>query len=1179
MFFQSTRQLKYMSNGTINIIKASAGSGKTYNLARTYIANLIGVPTGKTVAVGGKDYEQFTLRKMGGYHRHLLAITFTNKATNEMKERIIKQLFLLSKGLGDYIQDFGIMFVNCDFDEVIAAARKALGAILFDYANFNVSTIDSFFQRVLRNFARELDRDYNYEVQIDQDYATGVAVHDFLLELGSTDKKHAAINKWVKDFISHNISINKDWNFFGRSDDLKEFAKNIYKESFREHQGEIVKYLEDIGNGAAASRVERFRQQIIIARNNHQKSFNESLDKYHDFFSSRNIEVKDLKSQIIIKFYELTFSGFTSSEETSLRNLLGSADALSKKVIYANSKGKLGKGDDDEFQKLVQETVLHYDRFLIYDSILKNIWNLGLLGKINEKLEQYRKDSNSILIADTNDLIGKALQSGADFIYEHVGIQFNNYMIDEFQDTSKKQYSNFVPLLKETIGRGNDNLIIGDEKQSIYRFRNSDPSLLRDVIEDDFRGRVATSSLDTNYRSFRSIVEFNNELFTAVINEMKSSGTYPLLVKTYNNITQKVHKSDKIGRVEVNFVPNLSKEPQTREAIFRTLPGLINSMRGRGYRLGDIAILVTSNDHGKEIIAEVMRYNESLSDESENRPINIISSESLMLENSPSVKLILSALRFLEITQYQLPEDDDEERSEEFTKFIERRINEQRYYKILHDFMASMQNAATTSQPGGILHDCVENDRTETKTLTTLERLKKYDDITQELMPDKAAQLSNLVNVVDKIIAKYLLNDNNTELENSYLMAFVDVVHKFSRRHNGGTIAEFLQYWDSMSEKLTLGASGSIDAVNVMTIHKSKGLEFKCVIVPCTNWSLDKMDSVFWIEKDKIINNLNFLEAIKNINQDLVPPLVPMEMSKMKKTGFLTDIYDGEYERCLIDNINKLYVALTRPKEELHLFVPIGKNDIPGKTAVKKITKASNLLMKWLPQLVINGEMMTMIERELYAGDVSGADEGNKLHTYTYHFGEYRTNDDNKETTDVLSVRDYWVASEVLPVHVSMPNHSGTLRDEGLKMHALFGMIKSERDFNRALNYAKNNDLLTGNVYWTEERVWQLFESIKTSEQLMAWFDDDNLCYNERNISFPQHDEIDHRRPDRIVKRPNGEMLIIDYKFGYSDKPATIARHSSQVREYLHLMKRLGETNVKGYVWYTRSGKIVEVEY
>ena len=341
------------------------------------------------------------------------------------------------------------------------------------------------------------------------------------------------------------------------------------------------------------------------------------------------------------------------------------------------------------------------------------------------------------------------------------------------------------------------------------------------------------------------------------------------------------------------------------------------------------------------------------------------------------------------------------------------------------------------------------------------------------------------------------------------------------------------------------------------------------------------MDSVFWIEKDKIIENLNSFDAIKDIDNALIPPLVPIERTKLKNVGLFSDILDSELENTLIDNLNKLYVALTRPKEELHVFMCIGKKENPTKKLnVKKVSKCSHLLLKYVPKLVINGETMKVSERDLDTCYTQGDDsaEGNKLHTFTYYLGEINTNADKEEKSDVLSVRDYWVSSEVLPVHVSLHNTSGTLKDEGLKMHALFSMIKGERDFDKAFNYAKNNGLLSDNMYWTEGRVRQLFESIKASEQLMTWFDDDNICYNERSISFQLHDTIDHRRPDRIVKRANGEMLIIDYKFGYSDKEETMAMHKRQVHDYMILMSKLGETNIKGYVWYARSGKIVEVE-
>ena len=1190
-------------SGNLHIIKASAGSGKTYTLARTYIANLIGKPTGEIVVVKGKEYEKYTLRKGFNFHRHLLAITFTNKATNEMKERIIKQLYLLSKGEGEYVEDFGIMFDVESFDEVIAAAGKALGAILFDYSNFNVSTIDSFFQRVLRNFARELNHDYNYEVQIDEDYATSVAVHDFLLELGSPGAEHAAINSWVKDFIRNNIDNNKSWDFYGRSEDLQKYASIMYKEFFREKHDEIINYLKDIGNGETLSRIAQFRQVVAKERKRHENDFKSTILQYRDFFDNRNIDRAEIKAKLILRFYDRTFTEF-KNEEGTLRKYANLPDALTTLVLrapYVKKNFETLEDYEEDFKKLLNETVRHRDMALFYENILSNVWNLGLLGKINEKLEQYRKDSNSILIADTNDLIGKALESGAFFIYEHVGNQFSSYMIDEFQDTSKKQYSNFVPLLKDSLANGKNNLVIGDEKQSIYRFRNSDPSLLRDVIEQDFKGRVRNSILETNYRSYKAIVDFNNVLFESIIKEYKDHcPKLQSLINTYNNIEQEVHKVKKPGYVSVNLVPKIGGEVATREAIFSTLPLMINSMMGRGYKMSDIAILVNQKAHGAEIITQIMKYNESLTGADRKKRINVISSESLMLKNSPSVKLILSALRYLDVTQYQLPEDNDDGVTEEFAKFLKNRVREQRYYKILHDFMCKLQKANDLSSAGDLLCECVEQDHADNDNLDSKALLKKYSDATQNLMPDKVSQLSNLVNVVDRIIDQYILSgrrkDNKSELENSFMLAFVDVVYKFANRRNGGTIKEFLQYWDANVDKFTLGSTNSINAVNVMTIHKSKGLEFKCVIIPFANWKLDKMDDKFWIEKDQFLNECNI-----GIDEDLVPPLVPIGRGVLETTGLFSSIYNKEREDTIIDNLNKLYVAFTRPKEELHVFmcVPATVN-LKGDQPIENIKTSSDLVVRFLPGMTIDNENLMMsdnyfdmctscdMEDDDDTDDTDNTDEESveyKLHAITFSLGQPMTDpsdkDDSKDdpkdkpksTTE--PVMDYWVSQRILPVHVTTQNPSVSFKSEGLRMHAIFGMIKSERDFDMALRYADNNDMFNGNGYWTRERLIDLFQTIKSSHLMRSWFDDANICYNERNISCPSTStkgEIEHNRPDRIVKLPNGEVIVIDYKFGYRRTHDVIELHKSQVKRYMQLLNQIGEQNVKGYVWYARSG-------
>lgn len=1174
------------------------------------------MPTGETTTaiINGKErkLETFTLRKGGDYHRHILAITFTNKATNEMKERIVKELYLLGQGKGKYINDFKIMFPASDIDEVATMAQKALGDILFDYGTFNVSTIDSFFQSILRNFAREIDRDYSYDLELDDDYATGVAVHDFLLDLGGRGSKQATIDQWVREFIKSNINNNHDWNFFGRTSDLQNFAKIMFKEFFRDHYQEVIKYLDDIGSGSGKSRINKFKEQLVLRKKYHENEYNNFVAQHvKNFFDSHNIPASDIKKgNLVGYFYNGTPVEFSGSQKDTFKKYATEPDALARLVLNKPSKDDVSQADCEEFQKLMGTAHHHYTMMRLLDGAIHNIWNLGLLGKINEKLEQYRKDTNTILIADTNELIGKVLGSGATFIYEHAGSKLNNYMIDEFQDTSHKQYDNFKPLLEESISRGMDNMIIGDEKQSIYRFRNSDPSMLRDEIGRDFAS-ASESSLDTNYRSLDHIVKFNNNFFVSLINDYRDNAPqFQSLIKTYNNIDQETGKikDERKGFIAINFVEKVGSKDEYHQAIIKTLPNYINTLRQQGYGLSDIAILVNKRSEGNEIVEHLLKHNNSLAENEQHKHINIISSESLLLNNSPQVRLIVSALQFLDNTQYKIPDDDENnEDNDEFNKFLKRRIALQQRHKIMHDFHTSLQNVVTPTNAGEVLLQCFEKDRANNKQLNERQLLNLYSDIAQEVMPDKHTQLTNLVNIVDKIIAKYILP--SAQVENAFLMAFMNVVLDFSRQHNGGTVREFLKFWDTKKSSLAVASPDDADAVNVMTIHKSKGLEFKCVILPFVDWDLMKMDDIFWINKKDWLNcktedakcdessNNKALEGIGSDDDTIVPPLVPLPLSKMEEAGLFISQLNEERERCLIDNINKLYVAFTRPKEELHIFAPFGKKDSIENytTGITEIKTANQLLLKFIPQM----PDFSPCERDLShdtSQDTNSHPQGsqndeqescNATHVFSYLGGspcnpiiDDKNDDDDKPIVDVATMPTYNVSAMTKRVHVSMHGASGSIMKEGLRMHELMSMINSVDDIDNAITYAHYNNLFKSNSYWTIKRVKTLLDSLSTDATLSQWFASGNIVYNEREISFPHSatsNDKEHRRPDRIIRRPSGELIVIDYKFGFKHDASTVAKHKEQVKEYITLLRQLGENNVQGYVWYVRNNKIVEV--
>ena len=499
--------MKEQPNKGLLVIKASAGSGKTYTLAKLYIEQLL---------FHSNDNGKLTLRHQPDYHRHILAITFTNKATDEMKNRIVKELFILSQGVKDseYYNYFSERCTEDALNGMQQAAREALVSILFNYSDFTVSTIDSFFQSILRRFARELDRDYNYEIQVDSDYAIAAAVHSFLLSLGRDARRagkprSTAIEQWVRDLISNKVEQNEDWNFY-KGTDLTSIAENIEKEIFSSRMKELRKYLsrtDQDGNIVTdLKKIQTFQQMLIKAREFYKDQYqNGYIGRMSDIMDRHGFNEDNLnKKQPLYTFLlanKMQVEGSKPSE--ILRNLTTENIDDKFKGGYLPSASAAA-----EILQLANEVARSYDLWQLTGNIAKEVGKLGLLGAIDEKLEEYRKDSNTILIADTNqlisDIIGKDPDNSVPFIYERAGTWINHYLIDEFQDTSLKQYQNFLPLLFESLSHtdNNFNMLIGDGKQSIYRFRNADPAIFRDLIGIDFATKgLHEDTLPTNYRS------------------------------------------------------------------------------------------------------------------------------------------------------------------------------------------------------------------------------------------------------------------------------------------------------------------------------------------------------------------------------------------------------------------------------------------------------------------------------------------------------------------------------------------------------------------------------------------------------------------------------------------------------------------------------------------------------
>lgn len=1171
------------------VMKASAGSGKTYNLALEYIRHLL-FYTDQDGQL--RPRRQQRDERILNAHRLLLAITFTNKATAEMKDRIVKELDCLAQeGVdSDYLDGF-VKLPGMTEERVRELARHALNELLFDYSNFNVSTIDSFFQSVLRNFARELDRDFNYDIQLEEDYAVRVAVHNFLLSLGK-EGKPTPVDQWVKDYQQHLIRGDvekKKWKFFDDGGELLEFAKQINSELFRASMRAVRAYL---GRYDSDGRYQSDFKRIGTFK----ARMNALVKRTHE---AQTEGLKELRR--VLEPY-----GQAGSLKYTLKTWVGKEELEPFKEEFLKSV------DDDKIagQFTTKVTVdpvvinrvvslLQHQLKLIsvakfLQDIEDNLGLLGLLAMIDKFLEDYRHETNTILIGDTNELIGTVLASGSDFVYERVGTTIAHFMIDEFQDTSTKQYENFKGLLHESLDSGNFNMLIGDAKQSIYRFRNADPSVFREKVDTDFKDDIYQPSRDpgapasTNYRSSRRIIEFNNALF-AFMRERYSS--VPTVDATYQDVEQgfpddidekkvpgyvRVMLGDYKRVLERQCDEDASAEDNGEAAdgqdvdVLDVLPDYLLKLHER-YDWGKMGVLVNSNREGNAIVECILNFNQQTT----GPKINIISGESLLLNNSPIIRRIIAMLRFIDISQFTAGEDDD---TDEVTAPEDRharhmsskRASDQRFYSSMNAFIKAVTAAGADSPTA--------NGDLLVKSLTDQPEdqgpgVRDYAAELAAMMPS-GYELTTLVSIVENIIARFK-NDPaasaDVNRETTFLMAFQDEVMKFSSQNNGGSVREFLKYWDEKKGRLAVSSAEGGNAINVMTIHKAKGLEFDCVVIPFAKWYLDgngQNQERYWMPGKAFIDMLESLPvAAGDIEQDIVPPLLSVmknHLIKLDEDFSLQEIAKGFLDKQLIDNLidnlNKTYVAFTRPRSELHIFAKSSDS-----------AKDSKLVTGLLSDFAASGGLL----KPMRDGD-----------EHWFEYGEMSSRElieakrpSKKAVASRADIISYPVTPVPPSIKVRLENASTSPVKAGIRLHSLLSRIGDSNDVDRVITDAVKHGIVTRDprdlcrLEVVNERVR---EPILSGEGMVAeWFDPANKVYSERTITTPgKHwGEIENLRPDRIVRRPDGQILVIDYKSGERHD----SKYCRQMSDYLDKLRDIFPGSpVAGRIWYVTLGIIID---
>lgn len=821
------------------VYKASAGSGKTFTLAVEYIKLLILNP---------RAYQQ------------VLAVTFTNKATAEMKERILSQLYGIWTQDPDSTAYLGRIREETHLkdEEICRSAGTALNYMLHDYSRFRVETIDSFFQSVMRNLARELELSPNLNIELNNAQVLSDAVDSMIEKLGPT----SPVLAWLLDYINERIADDKRWNV---SDEIKNFGRNIFDEGYIERGAELRQRLTD------PHLIKNYRRELRELETEALEQMKGFFDEFDSELDGHALTPEDLKNStrgigsyfLKLKKGKLTDDIHNATMDKCLKSPSEWAAKTSPRrddIIRLAERKLIPLLIDAERLRLRNNPIVNSCRLSA-----QHLNKLQLLAYIDEEVRQLNRDNNRFLLSDTSALLHQLVRDGdSSFVFEKIGANIRNVMIDEFQDTSRMQWSNFKLLLLEGLSQGSDSLIVGDVKQSIYRWRNGDWGILNALNDRIGHFDIRVETLKTNRRSETNVIRFNNRIFTAAVSYLNQIYYDELgeacqpLQHAYADVTQESPKEQHRGYVKVSFL-----EPdEERDYAAQTLYGLgaeVLRLQAAGVRLSDIAILVRKN---KNIPRIADYFDKELH-------CKVVSDEAFRLDASLAVSMMMDALRYLSNPENRIA----------------------RALLITNHRMQITRAEAEEQQPtteGAHLNALLMASPEELLPKAFLEQLTRL-----RLMP--------LYELLEEL---FLLFDMNRIAEqDAYLFAFFDAVTNYLQS-NSSDLDSFIRFWDETLSGKTI-PSGEVEGIRIFSIHKSKGLEFHTVLLPFCDWKLEN-----------------------ETNNQLVwctPPAAPFNELDIVPVNYSTtmaqSIYQADYlhERLQlwVDNLNLLYVAFTRAGKNL----------------------------------------------------------------------------------------------------------------------------------------------------------------------------------------------------------------------------------------------------------------------
>jgi len=1040
-----------MQKPAFSLYDASAGSGKTYTLVKEYLKIIL-------------------LSKKPDAYRNILAITFTNKAVHEMKSRVLENLSEFAKENPSEKALQMMQSIQAEtglsLQSITEKAKSIIKNLIHNYASFDISTIDKFTHKVIRAFAHDLGLPITFDVSLDTENLLTEAVDSIIAEAGNDE----TLTKLLVDFTMEKTDDDKSWDI---SREIMETGKLILNENHRE---EIVHF----NNKTIAEFIE-IKNKLTEHTNELKSNSIELANLALKLIENKGIEFSSFFSSYIPNHFLKLSKGEVVKHIGHYKYLEESEGKRYSVKTPQNQKESIDEIANELLNILIQINEIA-EKHLFYEAFLKNITPLSLLNTLSNELNKIQKEQNILSIAEFNKLINEQIQNQpAPFIYERLGEKYRNFFIDEFQDTSEMQWQNLIPLIDNALssedlnGERGSLMIVGDPKQSIYRWRGGKAEQFialskgkNPFVNPDFK----PFSLGRNYRSYTQIVDFNNQFFEFLANEFSNEDYKDL----YQNHSKQETNDKKGGYVNITFLPKIEKaesnnetnEEESLDKIEQYLEATlqtIEKVKTNGFTNKDIVILTRNKKPGIAIANFLTE-----------KGIPILSSESLLLGSSSEVQFIIHFLQYLK-------NKNDLEAKANFLYYL---VQNQVEKVAIHDFIAQgMEEKSEIDFEQWLLGFGFEI------SFATIRKKSLYEAV--ELIISKAIAM---------------------EKRNAYVQYFLDVVLERDLKTQAG-VADFLNYWETQKEKLSIPSPEGNDAIRIMTIHKSKGLEFPVVIFPFAeeNYSQNKGEKL-WVNAEEELMGLPKALVAKNKNVEQFGELA-------------SKVYQQKSQEDLLDNINVLYVALTRAEEQLYVISRMQKQNKD----------------KEYPNNMASFFIKFLEEKKLL--------EENKLN---YEFGSNEKLSSDKSTVDDTKTIPQMTAT-LNPKNIKIAQRESLMWNTnqqkaieyGNIIHEILSFVKTKSDIDLALTKAIENGLI---IVSEKETVQKTIIEIVNHEDLLAFFEEGNIVLNEKTIIQKDGNLV---KPDRMVMTNNKEIYLLDYKTGSHQ-----TKYQQQLENYQNAIEKMG---------------------